>query len=90
MGSKRGAARLHPFWAQGGIAFTCAPRADWVLSPRAQSVVQAVTQQLPYTLPPGMSCFLIPFFPTPVTASLLSQHASYLYFCLTALSSILS
>ena len=27
-GSKRGAARLHPFWSHSWIAFTCAPRAD--------------------------------------------------------------
>ena len=32
MGSRRGAARLHPFWSHSCIAFTCAPRADWVLS----------------------------------------------------------
>jgi len=42
MGSKRGAARLHPFW------FTCVPRADPVLFLGAQSVVQALTQQYPY------------------------------------------
>jgi len=32
------------------IAFTCALRADRVLSPGAQSVVEAMTQQFPYTL----------------------------------------
>ena len=31
-----------------GVVFTCAPRADPVLSSADQSVVQAVTQQLPY------------------------------------------
>jgi len=36
------------FMPSGGIAFTCALRADWVLSPGAQSVVQTMTQQLPY------------------------------------------
>ena len=49
MGSKRGAAGLHPFPSHSWIDFTCAPRADPVLPPGAQSVVQAVTQQLPYT-----------------------------------------
>ena len=49
MKSKRGGARLHPFWSHRWIAFTCAPRADLVLSPGAQSVVQAVIQQFPYT-----------------------------------------
>ena len=49
MRSKRGAARLHPFWSHSWIASTCAPRADRVLSPGAQSVVQAMTQQLPYS-----------------------------------------
>ena len=47
MGSKRGAAGLHPFPSHSWIDFTCAPRADPVLPPGAQSVVQAVTQQLP-------------------------------------------
>jgi len=42
MGSKRGESHS---W----IAFTCAPRADQVLSPGAQSVVWARTQQFPYT-----------------------------------------
>ena len=46
MRSKRGGAQLH----QPGIAFTFAPRADLVLSPGAQTVVQAVTQQFPYTV----------------------------------------
>jgi len=32
----RGAARLHPFWSHNWMAFTCAPRADWVLSPHDQ------------------------------------------------------
>jgi len=49
MRSKRGAARLHPFWSHSGIAFTCAPRADRVLAPGAQSVAQAGTQQLAHT-----------------------------------------
>ena len=48
MGTKRGAARLHPFLSRTWIAFTCAPRALLVLSPGAQSVAQAGTQQLPY------------------------------------------
>jgi len=50
MRSKRGAARLNPFWSHGCTAFTCALRADLVLSPGAQSVVQAVTQQFLYRL----------------------------------------
>ena len=37
-GSKRGATRLHPFCSHIWIAFTCAPRADPVLSPGDQSV----------------------------------------------------
>jgi len=49
MRSKGGAARLHPLQSHSSIAFTCAPRADRVLSPGAQSVVQAGTQQLPYS-----------------------------------------
>jgi len=57
MGSKRGAARLPPFRSHSWIAFTCAPRTDRVLSPGAQSVAQAMTQQLPYNL----SAF--PFYP---------------------------
>ena len=32
MSSKRDADRLHPFWSYRWIAFTCAPRADEVLS----------------------------------------------------------
>jgi len=47
MRSKRGAARLHP--AGQTDAFTCAPRADRVLSTGVHSVVQALTQQFPYT-----------------------------------------
>jgi len=31
MGTKRGTARLHPFWSHSCIAFNCAPRADRVL-----------------------------------------------------------
>jgi len=46
----RGAARLHPSWSHSWIAFTCAPRAERVLSPAAQSVVQAGTQQFPYIM----------------------------------------
>ena len=46
---ERGAARLHSFWSHIWIAFTCAPRADPVLCPGAQSVVQDVTQKFPYT-----------------------------------------
>ena len=42
MGSERGAARLHPFLSHSWIAFTCAPRAETVLSPGAQSLLQAV------------------------------------------------
>jgi len=42
MRSKRGAARLHPS-GHTQIAFTCVPRADQVLSPGAQSVVQDMT-----------------------------------------------
>ena len=49
MGSKSGAAGLHPFQSHGWIAFTCAPSADRVLSPGAPSVIQAMTQQLPYS-----------------------------------------
>ena len=49
MRSKRGAAGLQPFCSHSWIAFTCAPRAERVLSPGAPSVVQAVTQQWPYT-----------------------------------------
>jgi len=41
-------ARLHPFQSLSLIAFTCACRCDWVLSPGALSVVQATTQQFPY------------------------------------------
>ena len=47
--SRRDAARLLPFQRGKGIAFTCAPRADSVLDSGDQSVVQAVTQQFPYT-----------------------------------------
>ena len=43
MKAKRRAARLHPFWSHTWIAFTCAPRADWVFSPGAQSVTQHST-----------------------------------------------
>jgi len=49
MMSKRGAARLHPFLSHSCIAFTCAPRADRVLSPGAPSLLQALTQQFPYS-----------------------------------------
>ena len=49
LGSKRGAARLHSFRSHMWIAFTCAPRADLVLYPGDQSVVQGVTQQFPCT-----------------------------------------
>ena len=52
----RGAATLHPFRSHSRIAFTCAPRADSVLSPGAQSVAQAMTQQLPYTKVALHSC----------------------------------
>ena len=48
-GAKRGASRLQPFQSHGSIAFTCAPRADRVFPPGAQTVVQAVTQQFPYS-----------------------------------------
>ena len=51
MGSRRGAARLHPFRSHSWIAFTCAPMADSVLASGDQSVVQAVTQQFPYRHP---------------------------------------
>ena len=50
MESNRGAARLHPFRSCSWSAFTCAPRADCVFSPGAQSVFWAVTQQLPQTM----------------------------------------
>jgi len=49
MGSKRDGARPHSFWSHRWMPFTCAPTADLVLSPGAQSVVQAVTQQFPNT-----------------------------------------
>jgi len=49
MGSRRGAARFHPFQSHRGIAFTCAPMAAPVLASGDQSVVQAMTQQFPYT-----------------------------------------
>jgi len=48
VGSRRGAARLQPFWPCRWVAFTCAPMADSVLASGDQSEVQAVTQQLPY------------------------------------------
>ena len=50
MGSRRGAARLHPFWSHSWIAFTCAPMADSVLASGGQSEVQAVIQQFPYNI----------------------------------------
>jgi len=50
MRSKRGAARLHPFLPHRQIAFPCALRADWVLSPGAPSAVQAQTEQFPYNM----------------------------------------
>jgi len=48
MRSRRGAARLHPFWSNRSIAFTCAPVADSVLASGDQSEVQATIQQFPY------------------------------------------
>jgi len=44
MGSRRGAARLHPFWSHRWIAFSCAPVADSVLTSGGQSEVQAMIQ----------------------------------------------
>jgi len=61
MRSKRGAARLHPFLSHSSIAFTCAPRADRILSPGAPSLLQALTQQFPYI--PGLP--QIPWLPSP-------------------------
>ena len=49
MGSRRGAAWLHPFQAHRWIAFTCAPAAYSVLASGGQSEVQAIIQQFPYT-----------------------------------------
>lgn len=59
MRSRSGAARLHAFWSHRWIAFTCAPRADWVLLSGSQSVVRAVTQQLPYILEYETSVFSV-------------------------------
>jgi len=49
MGSRRGAARLHPFWSHRRIAFTSVPMADSVLTSADQSEVQAMIQKFPYT-----------------------------------------
>ena len=54
MGSRRGAARLHPFWSHRGIAFSCAPPADSVLASGDQSEVQAMIQQFPYRAEIGL------------------------------------
>jgi len=50
MGSRRSEARFHPFRSHRWNAFTCAPTAASVLASGSQSEVQAVIQQLPYTV----------------------------------------
>ena len=59
MGSRRGGARLYPFWSHRWIAFTCAPTAGSVLASADQSAVQTMIQQYPYSCIIAFSKFLL-------------------------------
>jgi len=62
MGSRGGAARLHPFLSHSWTACICAPRADTVLASGDESEVQTMIQQFPYNW--SVKFFLILNFKT--------------------------